>query len=188
MKVLRINLPLNEKIVAEMKAGDRIFLTGVIYTARDAAHKRLCEALLRGEKLPIDVKDQVIYYSGPTPAKPGNIVGSIGPTTSGRMDVYTPQLLDAGLKGMIGKGHRSQAVKEAMVKYKAVYLAAAGGAGALLSKTVKKSKVVAYKDLGTEAIHMLEVEDFPAIVVNDIYGGDLYQQGKSRYQIKTSPS
>jgi len=181
-KPLAIPLPLQEEAIARLWAGDRVLLTGALYTARDAAHKRLVEALDRGEKLPIDLKGQLVYYVGPSPAPPWIIIGSAGPTTSYRMDRYTPRLLGAGLKGVMGKGFRSQAVKEALKKHKAVYLAATGGAGALLSKKITRAEVVAYPDLGPEAIHRLEVKDFPAIVINDIYGGDLYLGGKEEYR------
>ena len=183
MKTLNIKSPLDEETIKNLKAGDQLFITGVIYTARDAAHKRLVEALDKGEKLPLDLTNQTIYYMGPSPARPGQVIGSAGPTTSGRMDSYAPRLMAAGLKGMIGKGNRSQAVKDAMKKYKAVYFAAIGGAGALISKSIKKAEVIAYEELGAEAIRRLEVEDFPATVINDIYGGDLYQEGKARYRI-----
>ncbi|MCX6004123.1 MAG: Fe-S-containing hydro-lyase [Chloroflexi bacterium] len=182
MEAIKIKAPLDEKTVEKLKAGEQVFITGVIYTARDAAHKRLVEALDKGEKLPLDIKNQVIYYMGPAPAKPGHAIGSAGPTTSGRMDSYAPRLMAEGLKGMIGKGDRSQAVKDAMKKYKAVYFAAIGGAGALISKSIKKAEIIAYDDLGAEAIRRLEVEDFPATVINDIYGGDLYEEGKARYR------
>ena len=152
-----------------------------LYVARDAAHRRMIEALDRGEALPFDIKDQTLYYMGPSPAPPGKVIGSAGPTTSIRMDAYTPRLLAAGLKGMIGKGVRSTEVKDAIKKYKAVYFAAVGGAGALISKTIVKSEVVAYPDLGPEAVLRLEVKDFPATVINDIYGGDLYIEGKKKY-------
>lgn len=174
----KLNLPLNDADIIGLKTGEHILLSGVLYTARDAAHKRMTETMERGEPLPIDIKGQVIYYVGPTPAKPGQVIGSAGPTTSSRMDAYTPRLLEAGLKGMIGKGKRSPEVVEAIKKYKAVYFAAAGGAGALLSKRIKKAEVVAYEDLGPEAIYRLEVEDFPVIVVNDIYGNDLYEEAQ----------
>jgi len=185
MATVNIKTPLDEATVKKLKAGDQVFITGVIYTARDAAHKRLVEALDKGEKLPFDLTYQTVYYMGPSPAKPGQAIGSAGPTTSGRMDSYAPKLMAAGLRGMIGKGNRSQAVKDAIKKYKAVYFAAIGGAGALISKTIKKAEVIAYEDLGAEAIRRLEVENFPATVINDIYGGDLYEQGKAKYQIKT---
>ena len=157
-------------------------ITGVIYTARDAAHKRMIAALDSGGKLPFDIKGQVLYYMGPSPAKPGSVIGSAGPTTSGRMDIYAPYLLSEGLKGMIGKGSRSVAVKEAMKKHKALYFAAIGGAGALIARSIKKAEVIAYEDLGAEAVRRLEVENLLAVVVNDIYGGDLYQQGRTRYR------
>jgi fumarate hydratase subunit beta len=186
METIRIEAPLDEKTVEKLRAGDRVIISGFIYTARDAAHKRLIDALDKGLKLPFDIKDQVIYYMGPSPIRPGQVIGSAGPTTSGRMDFYTPRLIASGLKGMIGKGDRTQAVKNAMKKYKAVYFAAIGGAGALISKTIIKSEIIAYKDLGTEAIRRLEVQDFPATVINDIYGGDLYQEGKAKYRANTS--
>ena len=182
MKTLNIKSPLDEETLKDLKAGDQVFVTGVIYVARDTAHKRIIEALDQGKPLPFDIKGQTIYYMGPSPAKPGQVIGSAGPTTSGRMDVYSPRLMAEGLKGMIGKGMRSQAVKDAMKKHKAIYLAAIGGAGALISKSIKKSEVVAYEELGAEAILRLEVESFPAMAVNDIYGGDLYQEGKAKYR------
>ncbi|MBI4745669.1 MAG: Fe-S-containing hydro-lyase [Deltaproteobacteria bacterium] len=175
-----INVPLRDADIAELKAGEQVLLSGIIYTARDAAHRRMIESLEKGEGLPIDINGQVIYYVGPTPAKPGKVIGSAGPTTSSRMDIYTPKLLDAGLKGMIGKGKRSTEVVESIKKYKAVYFAAAGGAGALLSKRIKKAEVVAYNDLGPEAIYRLEIEEFPVIVVNDIYGKDLYEEAQRK--------
>lgn len=160
-------------------------LSGVIFTARDAAHARLAELLEKGEELPIDLRGQVIYYVGPSPAKPGQVIGSAGPTTSYRMDMYTPRLLEeAGLKGMIGKGVRSKEVKDSIIRCKAVYFAAVGGAAALIARRIKKAEVVAYDDLGPEAIHRLVVEDFPLFVVNDCHGGDLYQEGINKYAIK----
>lgn len=180
--IVHIASPLEPEVVEKLKAGDQVFISGTIYVARDAAHKRMVQALDKGDRLPFDIAGQTVYYMGPSPAKPGQVIGSAGPTTSGRMDVYTPRLLAAGLRAMIGKGGRSLAVKEAMKKYRAVYLAAIGGAGALITKSIKKAEVVAYDDLGAEAIRCLEVEDFPAIVVNDIYGGDLYEEGKAKYQ------
>ncbi|UCH51310.1 MAG: Fe-S-containing hydro-lyase [Chloroflexota bacterium] len=185
METLNIKSPLDEDTIKKLKAGDQVFITGVIYTARDAAHKRLVEALDKGEKLPFDLKNQTVYYMGPSPAKPGQVIGSAGPTTSGRMDSYAPRLMAAGLKGMIGKGNRSQTVKDAIQKHKAVYFAAIGGAGALISKSIKKAEVIAYEDLGAEAIRRLEVENFPATVINDTQGADLYEQGKAKYQVKT---
>lgn len=178
-----INLPLTEKIISELKTGDNVLLNGVIYTARDAAHKRMIESLDRGQPLPFELKGQTIYYMGPTPAMPGNVIGSAGPTSSYRMDVYSPRLMAAGLKGMIGKGQRTPMVLDAIKKHKAVYFAAIGGTGALLSKTIKKADVIAYEELGAEAVRKLEVENFPVTVINDIYGGDLYQQGRTKYKI-----
>jgi fumarate hydratase subunit beta len=178
---IRLKTPLSDADVEKLKAGDKVFLNGVIYTGRDAAHKRLFDLLREGKPLPVDLKGQVIYYVGPAPAKPGQAIGSAGPTTSGRMDAYSPRLMEIGLKGMIGKGMRKKEVVEAMKKYKAVYFAATGGAGALLAKAIKKAQVVAYEDLGPEAITRLEVEDFPVIVVNDTKGNDLYQQGMQQY-------
>lgn len=177
----KISLPLTEKVIEDLKAGDSLLLSGMLYVARDAAHKRMVEALDKGEPVPFDIKGQTIYYMGPSPAPPGKVIGSAGPTTSSRMDVYTPRLLAAGLKGMIGKGVRSKEVREALKKYKAVYLAAVGGVGALLSKTIVTSEVIAYPELGPEAILRIEVKDFPATVINDIYGGDLYAEGKKKY-------
>jgi fumarate hydratase subunit beta len=177
-----ITTPLDDSIVAGLKAGDRVTVNGVLYTARDMAHRRLIEALNRGEALPFDIAGQVIYYMGPAPAKPGQAIGPAGPTTSGRMDIYTPALLTAGLKGMIGKGNRSEAVRQAIKEHRAVYFAATGGAGALIARSIKKAEVIAYEDLGAEAIRRLEVEQLPVIVVNDMYGGDLYDEGKARYR------
>jgi len=179
--IKEVGTPLSDADVVSLKAGDRVRITGVLYTARDAAHGRLFPLIERGEKLPIEVRGQIIYYTGPSPARPGDIVGSIGPTTGGRMDKYTPKLLALGLKGTIGKGARSQPVKDALRQHKAVYFGAIGGAGAVLSAFVKKLEVVAYEDLGTEAIRRLEVEGFPVIVVNDCHGGDLYQEGMTQY-------
>lgn len=176
-----IKAPLSKKDIAKLKAGDYVYITGTIYTARDAAHKRMYEALLNGQDLPIEMKNNVIYYMGPSPAREGRPIGSAGPTTSSRMDKYAPSLLDMGLSGMIGKGKRNAAVKEAVVRNGAVYLAAVGGAGALLSKSVTASEVIAYDDLGTEAIRKLEVKDFPAIVVMDKDGNDLYETAVALY-------
>jgi fumarate hydratase subunit beta len=158
-------------------------LNGIIYTARDAAHKRIVEALEKGKPLPFELKGQTIYYMGPTPARPGQVIGSAGPTSSYRMDIYAPRLMEEGLKGMIGKGQRTQAVLDAMKKYKAVYFAAIGGTGALIAKSIKKADIIAYEELGAEAVRKLEVENFTVTVINDIYGGDLYQQGKAKYRI-----
>ncbi len=176
-----INVPLSDADAAKLRAGDYVYLTGIIYTARDAAHKRMYEVLQRGEALPIEMKNSVIYYMGPSPAREGRPIGSAGPTTAGRMDRYTPSLLDLGLKGMIGKGKRTPEVKEAIVRNGAVYFAAVGGAGALLARAVTKSEVVAYDDLGTEAIRRLEIKDFPAIVVIDSQGNDLYETAIEEY-------
>ena len=159
-----------------------VLISGVVYTARDSAHQRLVEALERGEQLPFDIKGQTLYYMGPSPPRPGQVIGSAGPTTSGRMDIYTPPLIAAGLRAMIGKGNRSPEVKEAIKKYRALYFVTIGGAGALLSKAIKKAEVIAYPDLGIEAIRRLEVKDLLAIVANDIYKEDLFEQGRARYQ------
>jgi fumarate hydratase subunit beta len=180
-EVKKITTPLIDKVLADLHIGDKLFITGVIYTGRDAAHKRLIDLIDQGKELPFDIKGQIIYFVGPAPAKPGRPIGSAGPTTSYRMDAYSPKLIERGLKGMIGKGMRSQEVKAAMVKYKAVYLGATGGAGALIAKSIKKSDIIAYEDLGPEAIRRLEVEAFPAVVINDIYGKDLYEDGVRRY-------
>ena len=181
MEIRRISTPLEDKIIETLRSGDKVFLSGPIYTARDTAHKRFMETLDRGEKLPFDIANQVIYYCGPSPASPGRVIGAAGPTTSSRMDVYTPRLLSLGLKGMIGKGKRSPAVKEAIKQYKAVYFGGTGGAGALLSKTIKSYEIVAYGDMGPEALARLMVEDFPLFVINDIFGNDLYEMGIKEY-------
>jgi fumarate hydratase subunit beta len=178
---IRLKTPLCDEDVERLKSGDRVLIGGIIYTGRDAAHKRLFDLLKAGKALPFDLQGQIIYYVGPTPAKPGQVFGSAGPTTSYRMDAYAPTLMERGLKGMIGKGMRSEAVKEAMKKHKAVYFAATGGAGALLARRVKKAEIVAYEDLGPEAIRRLEVEDLPVIVVNDVNGNDLYLEGERRF-------
>jgi fumarate hydratase subunit beta len=178
-----INLPLTDKVIAELKTGENVFLNGVIYAARDAAHKRIVEALENGKPLPFELKGQTIYYMGPTPARPGQVIGSAGPTSSYRMDIYAPRLMEEGLKGMIGKGQRTQAVLDAMKKYQAVYFAAIGGTGALIAKSIKKADIIAYPELGAEAVLKLEVENFPVTVINDIYGGDLYRQEKAKYRI-----
>jgi len=178
----RIALPLTDETVSNLKAGDDVLLSGTMYVGRDSAHKRIVEALDQGKPLPFDIRGQTIYYMGPSPAKPGQAIGSAGPTTSGRMDSYSPRLMAEGLRGMVGKGMRTAAVKEAMKKYRAVYFAAIGGAGALISKAIKKSDVIAYEELGAEALLRIEVADFPAIVINDVYGGDLYDEGKAKYK------
>jgi fumarate hydratase subunit beta len=182
----KITSPFNDKTIADLKAGDQVLISGVMYVGRDAAHKRLVEALNKGDKMPFDVKGQVIYYMGPSPTKPGNVIGSAGPTTSGRMDAYTPRMLEAGLKGMVGKGLRTKDVKDAIKKYKAVYLASVGGAAALIAKRIVKSEIIAYEELGPEALLRIEVKDFPAIVINDMYGGDLYEEGKAKYRKQMS--
>lgn len=176
-----VTTPLGDEDVASLKAGDRVRISGVLYTARDAAHGRLLPLMEQGRPLPFDVRGQIIYYTGPSPARPGDVVGSIGPTTASRMDRFTPALLRLGLKGTLGKGYRGAAVKDALREYRAVYFGAIGGAGAVLSRHVKKLEVIAYEDLGTEAIRRLEVEGFPAIVINDCHGGDLYQDGQKAY-------
>jgi len=180
VKVLRP--PLTDKDVEDLKAGDSLFISGTMYTARDAAHKRLVDALEKGKELPFDVEGQIIYYVGPTPARPGNVIGAAGPTTSYRMDPYAPRLIAEGLKGMIGKGERGQEVVDAMKKHKAVYFAAIGGAGALISKAIKKAEIIAYEDLGAEAIRKLEVENFPVVVAQDCYGNNLYVEGREKYK------
>jgi len=179
---IKIQLPLKDADLERLRAGDHVLISGVIYAARDAAHRRMVTALQKGEPLPFDVRGQVIYYVGPTPARPGRVIGSAGPTTSMRLDPYTPPLLEAGLKGIIGKGGRGPAVREALKNHKAVYFLAVGGTGALLSKRIKKVDVIAYEDLGTEAVRRMEVEDFPAVVVNDVQGNDLLEMGKAQYR------
>ena len=181
VKAKKVALPLTDEILESFKAGDNVLLTGVMYAGRDATHKRMVEALDQGKPLPFQIKGATIYYMGPSPARPGRPIGSAGPTTSSRMDAYSPRLIAEGLKGMIGKGPRSKVVKDVMVKYKAVYLGAVGGAGAIISKSIRKAEVIAYEDLEAEALRYLEVEDFAATVINDIYGGDLYEEGKVKY-------
>ena len=178
---IRITAPFDESVARSLKAGDSVLLSGTIIAARDAAHKLMVEALDRGEALPTDMKNQVVYYVGPAPAKPGEPIGSAGPTTSGRMDSYTPRLIEEGLRGMIGKGNRSQAVIDAMKKHGVVYFAAVGGAGALIAKRIKEYKVLAYEELGPEAIAKMTVEDFPVIVVMDSEGNDFYKVGQAPY-------
>jgi len=182
MAVMRITSPIDDKTIERLTAGTQVLISGVIYTARDAAHRRLVKALDAGEKLPVDLQGQTIYYTGPSPARPGRIIGAAGPTTSARMDTLAPRLLAAGVKAMIGKGNRSLAVREAIQKYKAVYFVAIGGAGALLSKCIRQTEIVAYEDLGPEAMRRLVVEDFPAIVADDIYGIDLFEVNKAKYR------
>jgi fumarate hydratase subunit beta len=182
MEIKRIRTPLTDDVTRELRAGEKVFLSGYVYTARDAAHKRFIEALHRGENLPFDIKNQVIYYCGPSPAPPGKVIGACGPTTSSRMDAYAPTLLSLGLKGMIGKGKRSQAVRDAIRKYGAIYFGGTGGAGALLSKSVISSEIIAYEELGPEAVRRLDVKDMPLFVINDIFGSDLYEAGMLKYR------
>jgi len=182
--IKRIETPLTDEVLKGLKIGEKVTISGIIYSARDAAHKRLVELIEKGEDLPFELPGQVIYYVGPTPARPGFAVGSAGPTTSYRMDAYAPVLIEHGLKGMIGKGARGDNVKEAMKKYGAVYFAAIGGAGALISKSIKSAEVIAYPELGAEAVRRMEVEDFPAIVATDMFGEDLYIKGKEAYRVR----
>ena len=179
---MNITSPISAKVIEELTVGTKVNISGVVYTARDAAHHRIIQALDSGEKPPLELEGQTIYYVGPSPAPPGKVIGAAGPTTSRRMDAYTPRLLAASVKAMIGKGSRSKEVREALKKYKAVYLATTGGAGALLAKSVRKIEPVAYEDLGPEAIMRLTVENFPAVVANDIYGEDLFERGKKEYR------
>jgi fumarate hydratase subunit beta len=181
MAAIDIRTPLTDEVVRGLKAGDRVHITGVLYQARDAAHKRLAALIEQGEPLPFELEGAVVYYMGPSPARPGRVIGSAGPTTSGRMDAYAPLLMQHGLKGMIGKGSRNDAVKDALREHAAVYLAATGGAGALLAAHVVRYDVIAYPELGAEAVARLHVNDFPAVVVNDCHGGDLYETARARY-------
>jgi fumarate hydratase subunit beta len=181
MEPIHLTTPFGDETVARLKAGDSVLISGVLYTARDAAHERLHQMLLRGEPLPVDFQDQVIYYCGPTPPRPGRPIGAAGPTTSTRMDAYTPTLLARGLKGMIGKGRRGAEVCEALRRYRCVYLAAVEGTAALLGQRVQSAEVVAFPDMGPEAIYRFVVDQFPAVVVNDIYGNDLYELGRRQY-------
>ena len=181
MENVKITAPLSREAARALRAGDSCLISGVIYTARDAAHKRLCDLVAEGKELPVDIRDAIIYFVGPTPAKPGQAIGSAGPTTSYRMDAYSPTLISLGLTGMIGKGKRGPEVVDAMKEHGAVYFGAIGGCGALLSKCIKKAEVVAYDDLGAEAIRRLEVEDFPAIVIIDSMGNNLYESGRANY-------
>lgn len=179
-----IKTPITEKITENLRAGDYVYLTGSVYVARDAAHQRMSEILDREGELPIDIRDAAVYYMGPSPAREGRVIGSAGPTTASRMDKYTPRLLDLGMKAMIGKGKRTKEVMDAIVRNKAVYFAAVGGAGALLSKCITKSEIICYEDLGAEAIRRIEVKDFPVIVVADCYGNNLYEQAVKQYEKK----
>ena len=183
-----VTTPLTDSAIKDLHTGDEVLLTGIIYTARDAAHRRIVEAVDRGEDPPIDLEGQIIYYVGPTPPRPGEVIGSAGPTTAYRMDPFTPKLLDLGIKAAIGKGGRSREVRDSLMDHKAVYFGAIGGSGAFLSETIKNVDIVAYEDLGTEAIRRLDVENFPVIVVNDIYGNDLLEQGKAEWQIQMPPA
>lgn len=180
--VIPLTTPLRDEDTERLRCGDRVMINGTIYTARDAAHRRIVEALDCGDPLPLEIEGQVIYFAGPSPAREGRPVGSIGPTTSYRMDAYSPRLIALGLKGMIGKGGRSEEVIEALRQHKAVYFGATGGAGALLARAVKRVEVIAYEELGPEAVRRLEVEDFPVVVINDCHGGDLYETGRSTYR------
>ena len=180
-----ITLPLTEELAKTLRAGDTVYLTGTIYTSRDAGHKRMCEALGRGEALPFDPQDATIYYVGPTPAKPGQVIGSAGPTTSGRMDAYAPTMMAVGARGMIGKGARLPEVVEAMKQYSGVYFGAIGGAGALLAKCVKSCELIAYEDLGAEALRKLYVEEMPLFVIIDCFGNNLYESGRAQYLSKS---
>ena len=182
MEAINITLPIDTKAIGKLTVGTRVLISGILYTARDAAHQRLVQALSKREQLPLNLKRQTLYYMGPSPARPGRVIGSAGPTTSSRMDIYTPRLLAAGVRAMIGKGSRSPEVREALQKYKAVYFVAIGGAGALLARSIKKAEVIAYEDLGPEAIWQLTVENFPAIVANDIYGDDIFEQNRAKYR------
>jgi fumarate hydratase subunit beta len=182
-KTVYLTTPLTDEMVSALEIGDKVYLSGLVYSARDAAHKRLIDLLNEKKPLPFDILGQVIYYVGPSPARPGRVIGAAGPTTSYRMDPFAPRLMEIGLKAMIGKGKRSSAVKEALSKYKAVYLGATGGAGALIARAIKASEVIAYKELGPEAIRRMVVENLPTIVINDIQGRDLYEEGLRQYQI-----
>lgn len=177
----RITLPLTEELAKTLHAGESVLVSGIIYTSRDAGHKRMCEALARGEELPFDPQDATIYYVGPTPAKPGQVIGSAGPTTSGRMDAYAPTMMSVGARGMIGKGARLPEVVDAMKKYSGVYFGAIGGAGALLAKCIKSAELIAFEDLGAEALRRLEVEDMPLVVIIDSEGNNLYEDGRKAY-------
>ncbi|NLO89617.1 MAG: Fe-S-containing hydro-lyase [Clostridia bacterium] len=180
MKILAA--PVDEKQLLDLKAGDEVIINGTIYTARDAAHKRICEVINKGEKMPFDPEGQIIYYVGPTPPPPGRVIGSAGPTTSYRMDKHTPFLLAKGIKAVVGKGKRSEEVKKSFMEHRAVYLVTVGGAGALISKYIRKAEIVAFEDLGPEAVYRLEVEGFPAFVCYDLHGNDLYEEGQKKYR------
>jgi fumarate hydratase subunit beta len=181
---VRLTTPLSRWDVESLHAGDRVLLSGVVFTARDAAHARLIDLIERGQPLPFPTEGQVLYYVGPTPPRPGTPIGSAGPTTSGRMDPYTPALLAAGIKGLIGKGSRSTAVREALVKHRGIYFAATGGAGALLAQKIKSAEVIAWEDLGAEAVRRIVFEEFPLVVIDDVFGNDLYEEGVSHYRVE----
>lgn len=183
-----ITSPLQPSLVESLRAGDQVRISGTLYVARDAAHKRMVEALDRGDALPFDISGQTVYYMGPSPARPGAVIGAAGPTTSGRMDAYAPRLMQAGLRAMIGKGGRSQAVRDALQQYRAVYFAALGGGGALISRCITAARVIAYDDLGAEALRCITVESFPVTVINDMWGGDLYEEGAAAYRRIVSQS
>ena len=181
-KPSRVRSPFTGETISKLRIGTPVLISGVVFVGRDAAHRRIVEALDKGQTPPFSIDGQTVYYMGPSPARPGQVIGSAGPTTSSRMDAFTPRLLQAGLKAMIGKGERSAAVRQAIVKHRAIYLVATGGAAALITKSITKCDVVAYAELGAEALLRIEVEDFPAIVANDIYGGDLFEQAKAKYR------
>ncbi len=179
----RITTPLTTEVISTLNCGEQVLLSGIIYTARDSAHKRLTDSIKKGEEIPFNLQGQIIYYVGPTPARPGQVIGSAGPTTSTRMDEYAPLLMEHGLKGMIGKGKRNESVRKSIQAHQAVYFAAVGGAAALISQSIISAKVLAYPELGPEAIYQLEVKDFPVTVVNDVYGRDMYEEGIAKYKI-----
>lgn len=183
-KVIRLQTPLNRDVVRSLYAGDQVELSGTVYTGRDAAHQRMMECLERGGPLPFPIQGAVIYYVGPTPTPPGKVIGAAGPTTSGRMDSYSPRLIELGLTGMIGKGFRSKEVREACIKHGAVYFAAIGGAGALMAQSIRAGEVIAWEELGPEAVRRLTILNMPLVVINDCHGGDLYEEGKARYQVR----
>lgn len=183
---IRLKTPLSDEDIGPLRSGDRAYITGTVYSARDAAHRRLLELVASGDNPPFPIAGQIIYYVGPSPAAPDRVIGAAGPTTSYRMDPYTPRLLELGLKGMIGKGKRSREVIEAMVRFKAVYFAAIGGAGALMSQSIRGARIIAYEELGPEAVRELKVENLPVIVVNDVLGNDLYTMGQSKYRIAST--
>jgi len=182
MAEYKLTTPLSDDVAEKLRIGDKVLLSGIIYSARDAAHKRMVEGLNKGEPLPLEMKGAVIYYVGPSPARPGNVIGAAGPTTAVRMDAYAPRLMEAGMKGMIAKGKRQEAVKEGMKKHRVVYFGATGGAGALIAKCIKRAEIIAYEDLGPEAVRLLEVKEMPLVVVGDAHGGDLYIEGRKKYE------